>query len=157
MAVELLVLLAIAVIGVVDDLFVLNAKDWEVQSQHNLRPINPTTVLCIFLDSWEQENYKGDEPDWVEGDRGRDSNSEVETLVFEFIILGFSQALSNGCSRPSFNYSLLEDWLDVGQGGPGDELVELHSHCIHNWFWLLPILSHMAEVLLHHHLAGLPP
>ena len=51
MAVELLVLLAIAVIGVVDDLFVLNAKDWEVQSQHNLRPINPTTVLCIFLDS----------------------------------------------------------------------------------------------------------
>ena len=54
-----------------------------------------------------------------------------------------------GSTRPSLNYSLLEDWLDVGQGGPGDELVELH--------WLLPILSHMAEVLMHHHLAGLPP
>ena len=45
---------------------------------------------------------------------------------------------------------MLEDWLDVGQGGPGDELVELYSH-------LISIISHMAEVLLHHHLAGLPP
>ena len=51
MAVELLVLLAIAVIGVVDDLLVLNAKDWGVQYQHNLRPLNPTSVLHIFLDS----------------------------------------------------------------------------------------------------------
>ena len=68
MAMELLMLLAIAAIGVVDDMFVLNAKDWEVQSQHNLRHLNTTTVLCIFLDRWEQENYKGDEPDWVEGD-----------------------------------------------------------------------------------------
>ena len=65
LAVELLVLLAIAVIGVVDDLFVLNAKDWEVQSQHNLRHLNATVVLRIFLDSWEQGNYKGDEPEWL--------------------------------------------------------------------------------------------
>ena len=51
MAMELLMLLAIAAIGVVDDMFVLNAKDWEVQSQHNLRPLNATAVLRIFLDS----------------------------------------------------------------------------------------------------------
>ena len=40
--------------------------------------------------------------------------------------------------------SLLEGWLDFGQGGAGDELVELYSQ-------LISIISHMAEVLLHYH------
>ena len=56
-----------------------------------------------------------------------------------------AQQLSGISPSPSPPWcSLLEGWLDVGQGGPGDELVELYSH-------LISILSHMAEVLLHHH------
>ena len=70
-------------------------------------------------------------------DEGWGEGGRVEEGVGEQKLSGISPSPAPLCS-------LLQGWLDVGRGGPGDELVELYSH-------LISILPHMAEVLLHHH------